>query len=406
MKIGDRVKFLSETGGGKIAGFQGKNIVLVEDEDGFQIPTPASEIVIVQSEDYSTANIINRSIEKVEQKAEITPLTPGAHSIKALMQQGQNEVVDMSVSDMVDVHKPITFSVKAEERKGGNQLSVYMAFVPTDVNSVSNTSFDTYIVNDSNYYVQFVYMCAEGNSWMLRCQGEVEPNTKVYLEQLTNHDINHLERITIQLIAYKRDKPFTLKEPACINIRLEPIKFYKTNSFRETPFFEVPVLLYTLIENDVVKRPWMVDPKVLKQEMYKSSPVTDRHDDLKEEHREQLINSYSVDQSKRNKKNVVDVHTQGLNDTIIIDLHAEQLLDSTAGMEAGDILEYQMKVFRDTLKQFEHKRGQKIIFIHGKGEGVLRRSILNELSYKYKSYTCQDASFREYGYGATQVIIK
>ena len=68
MKIGDRVKFLSETGGGKIAGFQGKNIVLVEDEDGFQIPTPASEIVIVQSEDYSTANIINRSIEKVEQK--------------------------------------------------------------------------------------------------------------------------------------------------------------------------------------------------------------------------------------------------------------------------------------------------------------------------------------------------
>ena len=156
----------------------------------------------------------------------------------------------------------------------------------------------------------------------------------------------------------------------------------------------------------MVKRPWIVDPKVLKQEMYKSSSVIDRHDDLKEEHREQLINRYSVDQSKRNKKNVVDVHTQGLNDTIIIDLHAEQLLDSTAGMEAGDILEYQMKVFRDTLKQFEHKRGQKIIFIHGKGEGVLRRSILNELNYKYKSYTCQDASFREYGYGATQVIIK
>ena len=38
MKIGDKVRFLSETGGGKIAGFQGKNIVLVEDEDGFQIP--------------------------------------------------------------------------------------------------------------------------------------------------------------------------------------------------------------------------------------------------------------------------------------------------------------------------------------------------------------------------------
>ena len=58
MKIGDKVKFLSETGGGKIAGFQGKNIVLVEDEDGFQIPTPVNEVVVVESEDYSTANVI------------------------------------------------------------------------------------------------------------------------------------------------------------------------------------------------------------------------------------------------------------------------------------------------------------------------------------------------------------
>lgn len=40
MKIGDKVQFLSEIGGGIIAGFKGKDIALVEDEDGFQIPTP------------------------------------------------------------------------------------------------------------------------------------------------------------------------------------------------------------------------------------------------------------------------------------------------------------------------------------------------------------------------------
>ena len=38
MKKGDKVRFLSEVGGGMVAGFQGKNIVLVEDEDGFEIP--------------------------------------------------------------------------------------------------------------------------------------------------------------------------------------------------------------------------------------------------------------------------------------------------------------------------------------------------------------------------------
>ena len=46
------------------------------------------------------------------------------------------------------------------------------------------------------------------------------------------------------------------------------------------------------------------------------------------------------------------------------------------------------------------------MFIHGKGEGVLRRAIINELNYRYKKYTYQDASFQEYGYGATQVTIR
>ena len=52
------------------------------------------------------------------------------------------------------------------------------------------------------------------------------------------------------------------------------------------------------------------------------------------------------------------------------------------------------------------KKGQKIVFIHGKGDGVLRKGILQELKYKYKNYQSQDASFREYGFGATMVTIR
>ena len=46
------------------------------------------------------------------------------------------------------------------------------------------------------------------------------------------------------------------------------------------------------------------------------------------------------------------------------------------------------------------------MFIHGKGEGVLRQAIIHELNYKYKHFQYQDASFQEYGYGATQVTIR
>ena len=65
MKIGDKVRFISSVGGGKIAGFQSNNIVLVEDEDGFQIPTPANDVVVVNDDDYSISRMVS---QKQQQK--------------------------------------------------------------------------------------------------------------------------------------------------------------------------------------------------------------------------------------------------------------------------------------------------------------------------------------------------
>ena len=52
MKIGDKVRFLSEVGGGVVTGFQGKNIVLVEDADGFDIPMPINECVVIETDGF------------------------------------------------------------------------------------------------------------------------------------------------------------------------------------------------------------------------------------------------------------------------------------------------------------------------------------------------------------------
>ena len=37
--------------------------------------------------------------------------------------------------------------------------------------------------NDSNYYMQYAYMTAEGQNWSLKSQGEIEPNTKEFIEE-------------------------------------------------------------------------------------------------------------------------------------------------------------------------------------------------------------------------------
>ncbi len=94
------------------------------------------------------------------------------------------------------------------------------------------------------------------------------------------------------------------------------------------------------------------------------------------------------------------------NNIVEVDLHIDALLDDTTGMGNAEMLNYQMDVFRKTLDEYRSNTGQKIVFIHGKGDGVLRRAILDELKRKYRNYSSQDASFREYGYGATMVTIK
>ena len=60
----------------------------------------------------------------------------------------------------------------------------------------------------------------------------------------------------------------------------------------------------------------------------------------------------------------------------VIDLHAHELLDNTRGMNASDILEYQLDVFRKIMEQHINQKGKKIVFIHGKGQGVLRNALL------------------------------
>lgn len=407
MKIGDQVRFLNETGGGKVAGFQGKNIVLVEDEDGFRIPMTISEVVVTQTDDYSTLRMAREAVDKGGTASAGAFGETGNRSVSAMLRDGQDEEIDMSMPDTVDDDREITFRAKPQEREGGNALSAYLAFVPMASGGEGGPRYAVYFVNDSNYYMRFAYAVGKGEAWMLRAEGEIEPNTKEYIEEITREEVGTLGQVAVQLLAYKRDGAFEIKPTVDASFRIDPVKFHKVHTFRPNPFFEAPSMLFTIVENDKTERPRDIDADELRKSMFK-----DAREDKSAEHiisnyqREQLIGRYADNQRKGNKNHSPYVRRRDLDDAVVVDLHAEQILDSTKGMNAGDILEYQLKVFRDTLTRLAAKKSQKVIFIHGKGGGVLRRALINELTYKYKSYAYQDASFQEYGYGATMVTIK
>lgn len=91
--------------------------------------------------------------------------------------------------------KPQVFVYRQPEVKGGDVLNVYLAFVPEDIKAVSTTPFEAYLVNDSNYYMYYTYLSAEGKSWTTRSHGLLEPNTKFLLEEFEKSELNDREHV-------------------------------------------------------------------------------------------------------------------------------------------------------------------------------------------------------------------
>jgi hypothetical protein len=90
--------------------------------------------------------------------------------------------------------------------------------------------------------------------------------------------------------------------------------------------------------------------------------------------------------------------------TMEIDLHIHQLVNSTKGMTNHDMLTLQLETAKRQLDFAIQKRIQKIVFIHGVGEGVLKIE-LDYLFGRYNNIKFYDANYQKYGLGATEVYI-
>ena len=351
MKIGDKVRFLSEVGGGIVTGFKGKDFVLVEDADGFDIPMPIRECVVIEADDYNIKRKPAATAPKQEE-----PAKPAKPEMPVIQRQ--------------------------PEVRGGDTLNVFLAYVPEDAKAMMTTPFEAYLVNDSNYYLYYTYLSAEGKAWNNRSHGLVEPNTKLLLEEFTKDVLNEMERVAVQLIAFKDGKPAAIKPAVSVELRIDTVKFYKLHTFQQTVFFETPALVYDIVRNDQPAK-----------QVYVSA----------EELKEALIQKKMADTPSKPQ---TVIKRGGKNGIVEIDLHIGELLDDTCGMSNSEILNYQLDKFREVMEQYKKKREQRIVFIHGKGDGVLRKALLDELKRKYPDCRHQDASFQEYGFGATMVTIK
>ncbi len=87
-----------------------------------------------------------------------------------------------------------------------------------------------------------------------------------------------------------------------------------------------------------------------------------------------------------------------------VDLHVHQLVKSTKGLSNFDMLNLQLETAKRQLEFAMDKRIQKVVFIHGVGEGILKEE-LQYLFGKYDNLKYYDADYQKYGLGATEVYI-
>lgn len=337
--IGDKVKFLNDIGGGSITKILDKKNVMVLTEYEFEIPVDINELMLV---------------EAVKEKAiDIAYIEPQVEEEIVNEIEEEDEIVSEYIDEI------------------GNEVNIYLAFVQEK----TENEFSVYLINDSNYNMYFSYAEKQIDDWSLLEKDFIEANIKYKMSPVIRDNINKGMEIQLQCILFA-DRFYELKEPVSKHIKLNPVKFFKDNSFKENDFFEERALIIPVYQESKIKN--AID-KLEKNEFQKNI-------DSKE--------SAKAVNEKVTKKQIEE-----------IDLHLQEVIDDPTGLSKADMLEIQLETFRKKMDEAIRNKQKKIVFIHGLGNGKLKIELRKEIETKYKNCKYQDASFQQYGFGATLVLI-
>ena len=370
VKEGDLIRFLNATGGGTVTRIDRQtSTVFVKDETGFEIPVKENEVVVVT--EGSTI------VPKVT--------VPGKPASAFKPEETGNA-------------QPLLSTKEKDPRKRDlsprSKVSAYLCFLPEEGKKPGEGDFEAFLVNDSQYDLFVAYASGEDNAKRtVRFQGVIPFDSIEQIDLITQgKELDKRARSSFVLIPFVRDDSYPKKDPFVVELKVEGGKFYKAGAFVANEFFEDKAIVYPLVEEDKPYQPKRVDPEALAEQMMSNKTLNQ----AKEEKRARTGDLRRNDPAPKKEG------------PIVVDLHASELLETTAGMGNKEILDYQLSKVREVMRAHRKPadKGRKIVFIHGKGEGVLREALTALIKKEYPRCSLQDASFQEYGFGATQVTIR
>jgi len=346
---GDRVKFLNDVGEGTIISFQNKDIAVVLNDDGFEVPVLMKELLKIEG-DYIFNDIESENVN------ESKPKSSAKHE----------EIIEED-------------DLEEDGLNTDNKANLYFALVPKNQNDILNSDFDTYLINDSNFRILYTISKKESEFQSLFAYGNLEDNTKIILESIKRDELNNFEEITFQLIFFRKGNYYLL-QPLNKTWNVKPSRFFRPNAFAENDFFHEKAFIYELTTQEINIEDYLSDSDIEKAKKEKARKEPNKQ----------------FKSSKQGKNKEIEE----------VDLHIQELVDDYSNLSNGEIVDIQLSRFTTALDGGILAGTRRMVFIHGIGAGKLKHEIQKTLDRKYPKLKYQDASFKEYGYGATMVILK
>ena len=238
---------------------------------------------------------------------------------------------------------------------------IYLAGIPR-----SPMLVDFSIVNQTDYeiFILIYKLSRPVNQFFTSIQ--LNPKSRIEIPgALPIQETNHLIGLSFQILKFH---PSQGNSEPCIEPRLafSQIPWQKTK--QRIPMMETEGYLIQLDD-----QPTALDPEMLKQQMMSPKSV-------------QSVPTFTRRIAFRE-----------------IDLHIEKLVENSGDLPAAEILTIQIRQFEKAFDKAILDGVEKLIVIHGTGNGILRTEVQKRLSGNSLIKHFKDAQKERFGYGATEI---
>lgn len=363
-KIGDKVRFLNEKGGGIVTRLISPTMVEVAIEEGFEVPVAAADLIKIEP-----GGAADRFFDRpVNVKTSNTSIKPQPESRPQEPVSLPEEVEDENIQPLY------------RQSGAGIVEGIYLLYEPSDQKWLITGNLEIYLVNNTSFDAIYSFILDEGNNTYAGVGYDIIPAySRIHIETITREDIEPWSTGTVQVLFYNTEMS-ELIQPLHSAFKVKPTRFFKETSYQDYRLTGSKAVVLFLGDLASLK----IMPGV-------------------------TLDKTNVDLAAKLKVDgitptaLIDRHRTGPREAEV-DLHISALRNDYSTMTHHEILVFQVDYFTKMLESAIAFNYQKVVFIHGIGNGTLKSAIIDKIK-DYETIELRKASFALYGNGAIEIII-